>query len=241
MKKEAYMPDDDKGKVIFMNNYAGKLPLYATLLGISSADVTQVQNDAADFASAVNVVEAFKTYTHSLVQYKNHLRDGVANGAALGTLAAAPPLPVFSVTLLANIFLRISKQVATIKNNTNYTETIGKDLKIIGAETTSATGTSATAKTATLKPILSIKLNTGNVPHLSWKKGESHALRIMVDRGTGVFELLTVATHHTYIDKFALPALNTTAIWKYKAVYLDNDENEMGEWSEVTQITVTGV
>jgi hypothetical protein len=63
----------------------------------------------------------------------------------------------------------------------------------------------------------------------------------MVDSGTGVFTLLTIASHISYTDKFALPATGTTAVWKYKAVYLDTHENEIGEWSEVAQITVTGV
>ena len=120
MKKEAYMPFDDKGKVIFMSNYAGKLPGYATLFGISAADVTQTQNDASDFTLAVNMVEAFKTYTHSLVQYKNHLRSGAEHGVALGTLAAVPVLPVFSATLQANIFSRLSKQIAAIKLYRNH-------------------------------------------------------------------------------------------------------------------------
>lgn len=53
--------------------------------------------------------------------------------------------------------------------------------------------------------------------------------------------LLTVATHHTYTDMFTLPAAGTTTIWKYKAIYLDTHEEEEGQYSEIAQITITGV
>jgi hypothetical protein len=163
---------------------------------------------------------------------------------AIGILAVAPVAPVFSSTIEADIFGRNAKYAAAIKTEKNYTPAIGKDLEIIAAGTgtgTHTTTTGTTAKAAVLKPLLKIKLHSG-MPYIRWHKGKTHLLRLLVDRGDGKgFVLITIASHFSYTDKFALPAAGSTAIWKYKAVYLDTKEAEIGEWSEIAQITVTGV
>ena len=163
----------------------------------------------------------------------------------IGTLGAEPALPAFSSTLAADIMGRNATLVAQIKNHSGYTPAIGKDLGIVAAGTGTGTHTltsGATDKEALLKPNLKGKLNKGNLPYLHWKKGHSHALRLMVDRSDGKgFVLVTVATHHSYTDKSPLPAVGTSVIWNYKGVYLDTKEDPMGEYSDVVEIMVKGV
>ena len=243
--KEPYMPADETGRLSWLNNFAPKLPSYQSLLGLLAADVTQLVNDDADLANALTYQIALRDYKHGFTTWKNHLLHGDKAHNALTVLTAPPAVPVFSATIKADILLRISKMVNSIKANKNYTETIGHDLGIIGADPfpTPLGGSSLpTERTLVLKPILKGKLNKGNRPWLKWKKGKTHALKIWVDRGDGKgFVLLTVATHHTYTDMYALPAIDATAIWKYKAIFLDKHEEEEGLHSDVIQITVTGV
>ncbi len=98
-----------------------------------------------------------------------------------------------------------------------------------------------TAKVAVLKPVLKIELHSSH-PYIRWHKGKTHMLQLMINRNDGKgFVLLAMTTHFSYLDGFPLPAINTSVIWLYKGVYLDTKENEIGEWSEVAQITVTGV
>ena len=243
--KQSYMAHDDAGRQAWLHNYATKINSYAALLGIAAADVTQVENDDTDWAKMLAYQEALKEYKHSITTYKDHLKRMVHTSTPLTPLVAAPALPVFSATFKPDIFGRVAKQVQNLKSNKNYSDTIGKDLGIIGADpypTPTGGSTLPTERTAELKPIFKIKLNKGNHPWIKWEKGHTHALRMMVDRGDGKgFVLVTVATHHTYTDMFSLPAAGATAIWKYKGIYLDKHEDEEGQWSEVAQITVTGV
>ncbi len=240
-----YMPADDAGRQTWLNNFAGKINNYAALFNITAVDITQVQNDASDWSKMLAYQEALKEYKHNVTTYKNHLNHTGKTTVVLTALTLAPALPVFSSTIKADIFGRAAQMVQSIKANKNYTENIGKDLGIIGAEPTPAPHTGGnlpTERAAELKPVLKIKLNKGGRPWIKWKKGQTHALRIEVDRGDGKgFILLTIATHHTYTDMFALPLINTTAIWKYRGIYLDNHEEQEGQWSELAQITVTGI
>jgi hypothetical protein len=233
-----YLPDDDNGKSVFLNTFSSKLPAYAgaAVLNIPAATVTQTQNDAANFAAIINLHEAYKQYVKNITAYKNHMRDGAVNNVAIGTLVAPPALPTFTGTVVGDIFGRLRKLVQTIKNNPNYTETIGDNLGINGAEPPA--GGLATAK-AELKPAVTQTLQSGH-PRLKWKKLGLQGVKIMVDRGTGAFAMLATDTKTYYLDTFALPAVGASAVWKYMFIYIEHDD-EVGQWSDVLTVTVTGV
>jgi hypothetical protein len=161
---KSYQPDQDALKVTYLNNFASKIPGYATLLNIAAADVTQIENDATDWAAIVSYTAADKTHHHSVVTFKDHMAKGDKKVPLLGTLAVAPVAPVFSSTIAEDIFGRNAKYADAIKANKNYTTAIGKDLEIIaaGASTDTSTLTTGTsAKLAVLKPALKIVLHSG--------------------------------------------------------------------------------
>ncbi len=235
-KKQPYLPADDNGKMVWLNNFSAKLAIYASLLGITTAQLLQIVNDAADYVKTINFHKALKEYLHNLTEWKNHLRSGNKDGTPVAVPPAAPVVPTFSATLKGDIFGRVSKTVTGIKVNGAYTPEMGLDLGIIGADDSHAGP--LTARTI-LKPVLKRRLKN-NHPLLSWKKNHMHAIKILVDRGTGTYALLGIFTKHSYLDIFALPAVGVAAVWKYKAIYYDNDE-ETGEYSDIADITVTGV
>ena len=45
--------------------------------------------------------------------------------------------------------------------------------------------------------------------------------------------------HTPFADKHPLPAVGTSAAWKYKMIYLLKDET-IGDWSDETTVTVYG-
>lgn len=243
--KDPYLPLTETDRLNWLDNFTAKLPGYQTRLNLIAAEVTQLVNDDADLHVITNFQNAMREYKHSVTTWKNHLLHGSKPAVALSPLSAPPAVPAFSSTLKADVLLRISKMVKAIKASSNYTETIGRDLGIIGADPahTPVGGSNLpTQKTAALKPVLKITLNKGNRPWLRWRKGRTHALKIWVDRNDGKgFVLLTVATHHAYTDMFALPAKDVAIVWKYRAIFLDKHEEEEGQVSEVVQITVTGI
>ena len=232
MERSSYLPKDEAGQSLWLNNLAQKLPLYATPLGVTAAVVTQVQNDAKNFAAMLGFLEALRQYSSQSTAYKNLLRQGNGGNTPIGTLATAPTLPVFTpAPPVGDIFGRLAKMVATIKNNANYTEAIGQDLGVIGSEANMRI-------LIEIKPDLKVMLQGGH-PNIIWKKGKMDAIKILVDRGSGTFEFLAVDTQPDYLDNHQLPPMGQAAVWKYLAIYLKADQ-ETGDWSDVVEIAVAG-
>ncbi|HEX7412562.1 MAG TPA: hypothetical protein VF411_00860, partial [Bacteroidia bacterium] len=217
-----YLPDDDNGRTTWLNNFAAKIGGYAADLGIDPADVTQIENDALDWEATISFVVAEKSYNKAVVSYKNMLGKGNKEGSAIGVFPAEPAMPIFTSTVKENIFGRVTLLVKNIKSKPIYIANshIGEDLGIIAAGTgISTSAMEHSAKATHLKPLLKITLNSGNRPWLRWIKGISSALQLMVNRGDGNgFVLLMIATHNAYVDKSPLPAIDTAAVWKYKAI-----------------------
>jgi len=223
MKKSPYLPKADKDKVIWLNNFAAKFAAVAVSLGFTPADVASVNSDAAMFAWLVALVETFTTAKEERVDYKNLIRSG-AIGSPVGILPTAPVVPAAPAAVPAGIFPRIAKIVQQIKGKSNYTDAIGKDLGIIGAE--------QTFDTASMKPVLKL-VHKGGLIEVQWEKGHSDGVRIESDKGSG-WQFLAVDTVPHYNDTTAITAPST---WKYRSMYFIADE-PVGQMSDVISINV---
>ena len=224
--KSYYLPFADEGRVTWLNNFAQKIPAHAAVLEISTAQITSVQNDAAMFAYAVNLVNSFKTGLSQRVGFKDILKNG-PEGTPLEIPTFQQPDPPAPVP--SGIFVRIRRLVNNIKSNDNYNEAIGNDLGIIGAEQDEAT--------LEMKPALKIKIEAGK-PIIIWKKGKADSLDIYVDRGDGKsFVYLANDSSPDFIDNTPLPDNVNMAEWKYKAIYRINDD-QVGEFSDPVSTVV---
>lgn len=230
MAKQDYLPNRDNDKAVWLANFVEKLKLHDVLLGISAATITQLETDRDVFASALVVVESFRTAYEGIVIYKNRLRD---SKEPLGVPPSAPTIPPIPPDIQGNIFGRIRILVQTIKLNPNYTETIGDELGIIGEA-------SEPIDPSTLKPVLKTQIYTDGHPLIIWHKGQSDGIAIKVDRGNGAgYEPLATDSHPNYLDTHPLPPFGQSVIWKYTAIYLQGDAH-IGLWSEPVSITVSG-
>jgi hypothetical protein len=225
MAKGYYLPYSDQDRVGWLNNFAQKFPVYAALLNLTS-EVSWVTNDAVMLAYIVGRVEFFTAGKEQLVNFKNLLRNG-----PIATVPAVPVMPVSTVTapttnVAPGIFVRIPQLVQRIKNSAAYTEAIGKDLGIIGAEIID--------DFTVLKPkIKVVPAKGGTAVEIQWAKGKADSIYIEADRGTG-WQFLAIDTVPHYIDNAPITA---PATWKYRAQYLVNDER-VGEMSDTVSITV---
>jgi hypothetical protein len=226
MAKSYFLPADEPGKLKWLNNFAAKLPTYAVTVGVTPAEVTQTTADDAYFAFVVGAQNQHAKTTRDWTAYKNALRSGTA----IGAMPTTPALGVPPTAVPAGIFSRVSSLAARIKKHPAYTEAIGQDLGIIGAE--------QSVDPTVMKPVLNLSLQAGH-PNIGWSKSGMDSLEIWVDRGTGTFAFLTIDTVPDYLDTFALPAAGASAVWKYKAIYRLNDE-QVGQWSDVATIGVMG-
>lgn len=223
MAKKSYEPTTDEGKSTWLNNLATKLPTHAATLGTSIEDQVAVQRGADMFAYMVGQVALFDSEKSERVAYKDLLRDGPV-GSPLGDFPDMPVIPAAPTLVPPGIFPRIRKVVARIKSSANYTEAIGEDLDIIGAE--------IVIEPTELKPILKLKRLAEGV-EIQWKKSHADAIRIEKDNGSG-WTFLGVDVEPHYIDN---TAITTSATWKYRAVYLINDQMA-GQWSDDAKIAV---
>ena len=224
MPKSRYLPNDDAGRSLWLNNLATKLPTHATTLGLSAGEVSSIAADAAFWAFLVNTLPQVASYAQDWTTYKNTARDGGA--PVLGNL---PVVPVFTSAPppLPGIIPRAQALAARIKSAPGYTPNIGQALQIIGADQTVDLGA--------LKPILTATFESGEAI-IGWTKQGMDGVEIWVDRGAG-FVFLAIDTVPDYTDTQPLPAAGQSALWKYKAIYRQSDAR-VGQWSDVISLPV---
>lgn len=227
-----YLPSTDTGKMQWLNNFVAKLPNYKETLGLTDETLKECKADADNFAYIIGGIETIRKYTQQVTAYKNLLRSGSSSGIiTMAPVPPTPPTPLLPGPARVDIFGRASKLVQTIKNSKGYNEAIGKDLGIIGEETAKSL--------AEMKPILAYEMLAGH-PNIKWKKQGMDGIHIYVDRGDGKgYQFLATDTHPDYLDTYPLPAAGQAALWKYKAIYIDNDE-ETGQMSDELSVSVSG-
>lgn len=215
MAKSYYLPIADKEKAAWLKNFSTKFNGYATTLGFTAADATAVANDSAYFSYALDVVETFRSELRERTSYKDILRDGPV-GAPLGALPSVPVAPAPPTAVLAGVFPRISAIVKRMKAFPTYTEAIGKDCGIIGAEMVSVA--------AIMKPTLTVSKEGGNVI-VKYTKGTAAGIQLLSKRGTEVeFSLLAVVTKTSYKDTRPNLVTGQAETRVYKAWFIKDDE-----------------
>lgn len=222
-----FIPRTDAKKDIWLGNFAQKLPAHATTLGLSNDVVKDVQDSAVFWSWLQKAVVPWRGYDQSWTAFRDGMRSG--GDGATNQMPPVPTLDAMPSPVAPDIFGRLSKLVATIKNAPNYTEAIGKDLGIIAPE-------AEKPEEQTLKPTVKLAVVALGVL-LKWSKQGNRRLNlyIEVDRHDGQgFRFLAIDTEPDYVD-----TLKPTgpAQWTYRAQYRLGDE-PMGQWSDLATIAV---
>ena len=215
MAKSYYLPITDKEKAVWLKNFSIKFNGYATSLGFTAADATAVANDSAAFSYMLDVIEAFKSETQERVGFKDILRDGPL-GAVIGAMPSVPVFPAAPAGVPAGVFPRVNAIVKRMKAHPAYTEAIGKDCGIIGAETVIVA--------AVLKPVLAVSKEGGNVI-INYKKGAAAGIRLLSKRGNETeFTLLSVVNKTSFKDTRANLVAGQPETRHYCAWFIIDDE-----------------
>ena len=225
MAKHPYMPNSDSQRVLWLNNFAAKLPQEAETLGVSKAELESVTNDSLVFAYIMDCLESVKKYNLQMTSFKNLVRDDVSNQqvAVIPQPPIFPQMPAFSKT---GIFNRVRVLVQKIKLAKNYTDNIGKNLGIIGE--------TYNIDYSTLKPTINVSINANNVV-VKWRKGQTEALNVYVKRGDADFILVGTSIKPPFVDTTKLPEVPTN--WVYRAIFVNN-KVEVGKYSDEENILV---
>lgn len=229
MTSSKYVPSSDTDKVVWLNNFSTKLGLYAASTGVSAAEVTATQKDAAMFSYIINLQEIYKQTLQTITGYKTLLKHAVGQQHLGSVIPALPTLATAPASVPEGIFDRVSKLASRIKASAAYTDSMGSDLGILAP--------AVTFDASTMQPDLKIKLDAGR-PHLKWTKGEADALDLYVDRNNGSgFTLLGRLMRNEYIDIASIDPTKVVDEWHYKGIYVIADV-AVGLYSPVVSIAV---
>lgn len=227
----SYLPRTEAGQMQWLNNFATKLPNYKERLGLTDDVLKECVHDAENYAYMIGGMEKFRKFTLQITAQKKLLSNGSKGPNTTGAMTPAPPSPVLPHPLVPNIFGRIGKLVQSIKSSKSYDIPMGKDLGIIVEETTKSF--------TELKPVLTYNMKAGR-PNIKWKKKGMQGINFYVDRGDGKgYQFVATDINPDFLDTHPLPPAGQAAIWKYKAIYIDRDE-EVGQMSDELSVSVSG-
>ena len=233
MKHNNFYPTDRGGQILWVANFINKLPGYATLLGLTPA---QVAAAVADGLWVLYLLQSWQPASRNFaVSCTNAVTEGqTGSGNELQTLPvfAAPTLPAEVAPVKPGGLTRIFGLVTIIKDSGKCTDTIAADLGILGS---SQPGPDL----PTVQPVISVRIS-GNQVFVKWGWGGYtsylDSCEIQVDRADGKgFVFLTVDTTPGYTDTQPFPAAHT--VWTYRAIYHVGD-SQVGVWSQSVSIAV---
>ena len=233
MKRNAYYPVRQADQIVWLANFANKLPGEAAILGLPAATVTAAVADCNWLIYVLQTwLPAVRAWALSGTDAATEAQTGSDTKPQVLPLFTAPPLPNGVSPVLPGALTRIFGLVQDIKNADGYTDAIATNLGITGSAQTAPDLT-------TIQPVIDATVS-GSLVNVKWGWGGNGAYldscEIQVDRGDGKgFNLLTIDTTPNYTDTQAFPA--TFARWTYKAIYRVNDA-QVGVWSQPVSVTV---
>jgi hypothetical protein len=235
MKRQPYYPKLLPLQPEWHHNFATKLPNYATVLGLVTAQVNAAvaDNQMMEYALGdwISNVRDFAPACTSSLEILASGTGGDPFVFPVFNLPTAPTLPVGFTDVLPGALDRTFLVVKEIKAKLAYTEAIGIDLGIVGEADT----------VEHARPEFSLKSEGGNGCHcvkVRFKKFGHTAVAIYCKRGTGGWDLLAVSEISPYQDERPLLMAGQPEVREYKMRFWDNS-TESGEWTDVASVTVS--
>jgi hypothetical protein len=223
-----YVVQDDAGFAAQLTKFASEEDTL-TGLGFTSDQITAAGKDAEYMTFCVKQQADTQTFALGNTKYKNLARHG--NGTEV--LGAAPVFPTETPATLvaANIEARFRDNASQAKSSGAYTIAKGETLQIVAVSTPFDPSLG--------KPTFKIFIDSGH-PVIKFVKGAFDGVEIWVDRGDGKgYVKLERAMSTPFVDPTALPAVGTSAVWKYKMIYVMGNKT-VGFFSDEATITVYG-
>jgi hypothetical protein len=235
MKRNAYFPSRMADQIIWLANFANKLPGYAATLGLTTA---QANAAVADARWLIYIIEswlgAVRAWALACTDAVTEAEDGDGTATMSLPVFTAPALPEGVAAVNTGALQRLFTLVQLIRDSGKCSETIGTDLGVLGGE-------KAPPDLQTLQPRFKIRrVATGVFLDWGWDGNAAFLdmIEFQVDRGDGKgWVPLAFDTTPGYTDTAPQPAALTN--WKYRAIYRVNDQ-QVGQWSNEMSITVGG-
>jgi hypothetical protein len=228
MRKTDYVDKTDRGFGRQMSGFRDTIGQYATVLGLTEAELAAQAADANYFNYVLACHEATHRHAQEWTAWKKLILDGQA--APDTVLPTAPVMPAPVPAVPAGIKARFRALARKIKAQGSYNPALGEG---VGIEA----GMVTPPDWSKLKPKLSLSISADHVlVHWDWQgyRRFLDSCEIHVNRGPG-FVLLTMDTTPGFLDPESFPA--TPAKWTYRAVFRVGDAS-VGLWSDSISIAV---
>lgn len=201
----SFFPRKDADLVVWATNFKTKIPIYGAQLGLSPAQIDDEVKYCNDLIASVNDVNNQKTLLSSAVDSKTVTIE--KQGGALRT------------------------EIGRHKTAVGYTDSIGKELGIVGAY--------VAFDIANYKTKLSTEYYGGFVRVKFSKLGADGINLYHRKKGSSTWLFLARATKSPFDDHIVLEAPNQPEHWEYRAFGVLNDA-EIGIASDIVEIVYGG-
>lgn len=231
MIRQRYYPSRIGDQVNWLDNYATKLPVYGTTLGLDPAVVTASVNDAKWGNYVLGTwLSAERQFSLSTTDAVDDVLVGTGPDAIVLPTFVAPALPAGVTAALPGLLNRIFNLVAQIKLAAAYTEAIGTDLGIVGTEEAPKSAPKFSAAAVQGPDCQCVKLTFYKYGHMG--------VTIEGRRGAGAWEFLAIDTENPYMDERPLLVAGTPEVREYRMRFWDKGTPN-GDWTDIVRITVS--
>jgi hypothetical protein len=221
-----YLPDSEDALKTWYLDFEAAAQTHGTTVGWSAAEKLQATANLATLTHAINGGQLIKTDGQEWTAYKDILLYAPLGTALPGTPADAAK-GALSIGAIAGIIPWTRQIVGRTKKHPLYTIAIGQDFGVIGPAQVPGTA----------KPDLSGVAETDFDVRLLFSMKGYKSIEIQRMRGNEAdFSFLAIDTGKPYVDGSDPLVPNTPETRRYRARYRDNDDNPIGDWSDVVTI-----
>lgn len=229
MSTQSYFPHNESERISWITHFCDKFPVQGPVVGVSAEEIN---NTIADLTYYIWLIQNW------YLGVQQHALEATAykHSMAMDESAINKPLPVAAAfdnpppQRPSGILARLFKLVQRIKNSSNYTESIGLDLGLIGIQKDDTH--------AYPDANLSLKRNAdGEVVAIDFVKHHHSAILIESRRNGGEWTFLGVALVSPWIDERPVQAPTVPEVREYRLCWYANNKIG-GVFSPIQKITV---
>jgi len=235
MKRQNYYPSRIADQVLWLPNYADKLPGHGTAVGLTSGEVTASVADALWLNYVLGSwLTAVRTWSPSCTAAVDAALSGTGSDPLTLPIFTAPDLPTGVAPAAPGALDRIFGTVQSIKTDKGYTDVIGTDLRIIGPAVPATPGGDHSAPQFKLE---TVQGGAGQAVKITFRKQGHAGVYIESRRGGSDFQFLAVDTESPYLDERPLLTAGQPEVREYRLRFWDKGTPN-GDWTDTAQATV---
>lgn len=229
MSSNSFFPTTEAGQVVWLTNYALKLPANGSVCGIADEEITSTVNDVHYYVWMLrDWYPAVQRDAREATVFKQLMISG--NGSNSASFPQSTIFPDPPTIPAPGIQKRLFSQIARIKASLNYNELVGQNLGVIAIPNTVE------------HPVPEFTLTVeegavGSRVRIDFKKYGHDGIWIESRINGGEWAFLAIDTVKPYLDERPLAAGNIHETREYRLRWWDKSEAH-GEWSAVQKAVI---